>query len=214
MDTELVVFDWSGTVIDDRRLVYETITRLLKTQNVEIMSFDEWLSFVSTSVFSGVLSEYLFTAYNIKYDDEKLRDLYRENLNKVIADGINSILYPDTLDVFKYICDKGKKIAVVSFQPEDHILKEANENGLAQFIVKIVGSAFDKSANLTRLCEELDVRPNKTLFVGDMVGDVQAAKEAGVIPVAVTTGYHSKNLLSDEKPTYLLSSLSDLKTII
>lgn len=214
MGVKLVIFDWSGTVIDDREPVYETIARLLKIHNKTIMPFDEWVSIVSTSPSSLVLSEFILKNFGVEYNGSELYDMYKKILSEVVTDGIKSVSYSDASDVFKYLTSMGKKIAIVSFQPRDHILKEADEHGLTQFIARIVGDAFDKSAHLTYLCKEFNIDSADVLFVGDMVGDIQAAKIAGIKSVAVATGYHSKEFLLTEKPDYIISSLSDLKGII
>lgn len=209
-----MAFDWSGTIIDDRELVYETIGRLLRTHNKSIMPFNEWISFVSSQPSSLILSEFIFEKYGIEYDVAELGKVYTKALSEVVTDGVKSASYPDALDIFHYLAEKGKKIAVVSFQPNDHILKEANEHGLSQFITRIIGDAFDKTSHLIYLCKELNIAPSNALFVGDMVGDIQAAKMAGIKSAAITTGYHSRIPLLAEKPDFIISNLSELKNLM
>ncbi len=211
MDIQLVVFNWSGTVIDDRKLVYETIAKELKACHKEIEPFDKWLSLLATNTSSLTVSEFCLKKHGVNYDDKKI---YKECLQEVVKSGTKSVIYPDTMEVFEYLIKRGKKIAILSYQPESHIRKEAIEKGLLMFITKIVGSAFDKSVRLIDLCEELGVKPKNSIFVGDMVPDIKAAKEAGVFSATVTIGYHPKSLLLSAKPDYLLPNLSALKAII
>lgn len=41
-DTDVLLFDWSGTISDDRQLVYETNQRLLEAYGQPRLSLNEW----------------------------------------------------------------------------------------------------------------------------------------------------------------------------
>ncbi len=208
MDIELVVFDWSGTVSDDRKPVYEATVKILKALNKNVMSFEEWLTLTDGSIIK-------FLNNRGVYEDARiLFNMYERYLDEIVSNGVNPIMYPDAFEIFQYLSAKGKKMAILSTHPEKHLRREANEYDLSQFITSLIGSSADKSEDLLNLCEEFNVKPENILFVGDMVSDIQAAKKVGVISVAITTGYHPKELLLAQKPDFIFSNLSDLKTII
>ncbi len=121
MNIQLVVFDWSGTVIDDRRLVYETIAKELKTYKKQIEPFDEWLSVLATNTSSLPMSAFFLKKHGVNYNDD---GLYEECLQEVVGNGTKSVIYPDTIEVFEYIINKGKKIAILSYQPENTLEKK------------------------------------------------------------------------------------------
>ena len=50
MDIKLVVFDWSGTVSDDIKPVYETYTRMAEKFKLKVLSFDEWKGAVTADI--------------------------------------------------------------------------------------------------------------------------------------------------------------------
>jgi phosphoglycolate phosphatase-like HAD superfamily hydrolase len=55
---------------------------------------------------------------------------------------------------------------------------------------------------------------DECVFVGDSRADVIAGRSAGIQIIAVPTGVASREQLLDEKPTFLLDSLSQLPTYI
>ncbi|MBI2546926.1 MAG: HAD family hydrolase [Candidatus Aenigmarchaeota archaeon] len=208
MDIRLVVFDWSGTIIDDSRPVYETMSKIFDVFKKPMMPFDQWKSFMS-----NIDSANIFKSHGIEGDPKKLGELWETNLIKVI-ENTKSIVYPDSVNIMQYIASKGKMIAVVSAQPEDHVRKEAVENGMSKFITRIIGEAFEKSIHLRYLCEEFGTDPRNAVYVGDMVGDIQAAKMAGMMSVAITRGYNSEDILAVQKPDFIISELSELRGIV
>ncbi|MDA8018699.1 MAG: HAD-IA family hydrolase [Thermoanaerobaculia bacterium] len=63
---------------------------------------------------------------------------------------------------------------------------------------------------LLELMDELGVRADRTLMVGDTTYDLDMAKNAGVVSVAVLTGGHDRQTLTSRDPLACLASLADL----
>lgn len=68
-------------------------------------------------------------------------------------------------------------------------------------------SKVDKILHATK---EWKIGKERTYFVGDTVGDIKEAREAGVKTVAVTWGWHSKERLKKADPDYLIEAPGDL----
>lgn len=45
---EVLAFDWSGTLSDDRHAVHESNMRILRDQGLQTMGFDEWFHHPTT----------------------------------------------------------------------------------------------------------------------------------------------------------------------
>lgn len=208
MEIDMVAFDWSGTVIDDRKLVYETFSKILRNQNKDIISFDEWVSFMTENSVDEMFSRFSQSSTELQ------KEIWESHLSEIVKGGMKSAIYPDSLEIFKYIASKGKPIVIVSAQPADHVNMVAEENGLSNFISRVIGNAYDKSIHLTYLCEELKIKPERTMFIGDMISDIEAARRAGVISAAITRGYHTEKTLLTAKPNIILSNLLELRGIL
>jgi HAD superfamily hydrolase (TIGR01549 family) len=63
------------------------------------------------------------------------------------------------------------------------------------------------------LCETIGVDPASCLFVGDTPDDVQAGNAAGMMTVAVTYGFGTRESLGEKKPDRLIDWFPDLVAI-
>ncbi len=61
-----------------------------------------------------------------------------------------------------------------------------------------------------RALKEMSLSPEETIFVGDTLTDIEAGKKAGIDTYALTTGFHSKEELSQGKPKRMLRHLAEL----
>ena len=93
MDIKLVVFDWSGTVSDDTKPVYETYTRLAKKFNLKVISFGEWRDAVAVT-----LDEF-FRNQGLKGEMNRLWETYEETFDIVSQDMVPTV-YPEAEKVF------------------------------------------------------------------------------------------------------------------
>lgn len=82
------------------------------------------------------------------------------------------------------------------------------------------GSDDIKRADLVRLAikraeKGFNFKPDDNIFLfGDTPQDIEAAKEAGIKAIGVTTGIYSKEDLSRCKPDYILEDLTDIDKIL
>lgn len=64
------------------------------------------------------------------------------------------------------------------------------------------------------LAEEMDRPPPNVYFVGDSAVDVETARNAGMIPVAVTWGYRDIPELENSSPAYIIDHPADLTDLV
>ena len=70
------------------------------------------------------------------------------------------------------------------------------------------------SAPIMKILSELSVSKDQTILVGDGVIDIMAAKAAGVVSVAVSTGPFPMEKILKAEPDYLLRSVNELPLLI
>ncbi|WP_353154257.1 HAD-IA family hydrolase [Pollutimonas bauzanensis] len=64
---------------------------------------------------------------------------------------------------------------------------------------------------LLEIMEELSLRPEQVLMVGDTSHDIQMATSAGMDSMAVTYGAHDQRTLIEAAPTVMVSSVSEMQ---
>lgn len=208
MDIQFFLFDWSGTLSDDRVPVFKANLLLCQDYGLgQTLTFEEWYRSATVSVVEW------FQDRGVQASAEEIIDQYKRRFNEVITNDSAPTVYPDALDVLHTLRERGARLAVLSAHPEYNLKKEADAYGFYDYFDLIVGDCRNKTEGLKELLKMMGANPGQSLYVGDTVYDVRAAKDTGMISAAVTTGYHSAEDLESENPDYLFHALSDMKTL-
>jgi phosphoglycolate phosphatase len=194
MENGPIIFDWSGTISDDRIPVYESNKILLQKYNKPVPSFD---NFMTQTL--GSFPEFI-KSLGVDLDDETLYTQYTTCYREVVNQGISPDIYPDAKKVLERLSNGVRKLAILSSHPQHSLEGEAEQYGIRKHFKIIRGDVINKSRNLHTLCLDLNVLPNEVIYLGDMVQDVLSSKEAGLTSAAVSTGYHSRDRLEESQP--------------
>jgi len=108
----------------------------------------------------------------------------------------------------------GVPVYLFSTMRPDLLEGEVARHHLAGLVDGVHGGIDDKRAALGPLLARLGARPDATVFVGDMVHDVEAARAAGVRAVAVATGYSDRAALAAAHPDYLVDDLGEVIALL
>lgn len=202
----LVQFDWSGTISDDRLPVHEANLRLSNELKVKpITDLETWLAQTT-----GTVVEY-FKLRGITLPDEEIFRIYTKHFQTVLADGLAPIAYSGAAEILEILRSRGLKLAVLSSHPENNLIQEARNYGFADLFDLIIGGVQDKKDAIIDICKRFQVNPQNTIYIGDTITDIRAAKGAGVIAAGVTHGYHSRERLLSENPDHIWDSLHPAK---
>jgi phosphoglycolate phosphatase len=73
----------------------------------------------------------------------------------------------------------------------------------------------DKEASKVRKIRQLHARypGHQPFYIGDTKGDMLEAREAGAVPVAVTWGWHSEELLRSAEPRHVVRTPAELAAL-
>jgi phosphoglycolate phosphatase len=103
--------------------------------------------------------------------------------DKVFKKDAASPLFVGCLDVIKFLSDAGLKIGILSAATTKDVQNFVRSHQLGEYIQLEMG--VDGHINkpdpvlFLQACEKLGVKPDATLMVGDSVGDIKMAKNAG-----------------------------------
>ena len=208
IEITLLATDWSGVVSDDRQPVYQANMALLVQFGKPTFPFEDWLPRTRLSA-----AEFLVD-HGITEDPNHLNRLFKAEYERTVSSGIVPTAYPDAAEVLQFLHGAGFPIYVISSHPEENSRKEAQNYGVKRYLRSVLGSTRNKAEGLATLCESAGVNPQKVLYLGDTVYDIQAAKQAGVRSAGISTGYHLAERLAAENPDVLLPNLTKLKEAI
>lgn len=73
---------------------------------------------------------------------------------------------------------------------------------------------MDKKERIGELILEHQILPEETLFIGDMVHDIETAHHGGLHSCAVLTGYTRLKELKDSEPELIVEDLGVLRELL
>ena len=197
-----IIFDWSGTLVNDLPAVLEATNYCFEQSGLPPLSEEEFRREFKLP-FTGFYKKYLPDA-----DPRQLEKWFHTRFAAIHAQSVVEI--PQVREFLEFCKQAGMKRFVLSSVREDHFKIQANALGLADYFDDLYLGVWDKRDCIHRLLQKHQLRPDDTLFVGDMVHDVETAKHGGVYSCAVITGYTGLADLRESKPDWLVEHLGEL----
>ena len=121
--------------------------------------------------------------------------------------------------MIKNLNNKGIKACVLSNKPqkrvEDNIYTFFDKKSFFKLYGERKGVPIkpDPTA-LNMLMDEIEVKKDEVLYIGDSDVDVYTGRAAGVKTVAVKWGYRSTEVLMEAKPDYIIESPDEIMKVI
>jgi phosphoglycolate phosphatase-like HAD superfamily hydrolase len=75
-------------------------------------------------------------------------------------------------------------------------------------------SLFGKDKLIKHYLKAVKTTPDKVIYVGDEIRDVDSAKASNIKVISVTWGYNDKELLTKHNPDYLVDTIPALQNIL
>ncbi len=206
---KLAIFDWSGTLSDDRIPVYEAGIQMLKHfERPHDISFDEFYANASLGAVEFLRD------HGVEGDTDFLFDHYKKTLKEVLQTGAGPTAYGHTKSFLEHLKNHDYTVAIVSSHPQENLEQESKDYGVDHLLDHIHGNSHNKIASLQTVMHYFNESPENSSYTGDMTHDILAAKGAGTLAIAVTTGYHGKEKLADTRPDFIFSSLEELQSTL
>lgn len=200
----LFIFDWSGTISDDRRPVYEANQRMSAHWGIPPISYETWLPKTAMTVFD------YFRDAGVTATDQEIWDLYTRTFNEINTENQLPTVYADARRALESLRTPDRTLTILSAHPQRNLTEEAERYGLAGLFDIISGDSRDKSEGIRFFLETLETPPDRAVYIGDTVNDMRHAHAAGIRRAAITTGYHSRPALEAERPDFIFDSLTEL----
>lgn len=217
MDTttiEGIIFDLDGTLVNSIEDIADSMNFVLQQENYPQHSYAAHASFigggirnlVSKAVPSGSTPEIIDRCF------ELMLTHYSENCTNKTA------LYEGIETLIELLYSKEIPMAVLS-NKADVLTKKVVQKKLPNIFIQVKGMTTEtlKKPNpevVLKMCQDVEIDPKKTFYVGDTSVDIETAKNAGMISVAVTWGFRSKESLRMLNPDCIIDSPSELTNLI
>ena len=129
-----------------------------------------------------------------------------------------TVPYPGVADLLARLRDAGVQTAVYS-NKADSFSREIVDHYLPGFFRLVRGKVEGvpvkpDPAGLFKIMEELDAKPETTLFVGDSATDIQTGHNAGLKTCGVTWGFRPRSSLAKAGADRLADTMEELEAAI
>jgi len=200
-----IIFDWSGTLVDDLPAVLKASNFVLAQSGKPEMSLDEFRA--------------EFALPFTKFYDRHTPDVPMPQLEswfhasfKQAQDSVREL--PHARAFLEFCRAKKLRTFLLSTVHGDYFAAQCRVTGFDAFLDKPYTDVWDKRKKIHEILAENHLKPDETLFIGDMEHDIETAKHGGVHSCAVLTGYNTLEQLRAAKPDLIVEHLSELRGLL
>jgi phosphoglycolate phosphatase len=209
---DCITFDWDGTLFDSTAIIVRCIQGAVAEVGGTVPS-DKAASYV---IGLGLMQALAHAAPDVpKEKYPALGDAYRKQWARHVDD---ISFFPGTMRMLRALKERGHKLAVATGKSrrglDDVLQRELEGTKLASLFD--ASRTADQTAGkpdpqmLLELMDELDVKPERMLMIGDTTHDLLLARNAGVPSVGVSFGAHAHEEFAEYSPLFVAHSMQEL----
>ena len=211
-EIKLIVFDLDGTLVESHENIHKAAVTALST-----LGFENQIPLEKFTELIGKHFQDIFKEFNIDIPDlKKFIQVYKDSYFDFID---HSSLYNGVEDLLRYLTFKKIKAALLTTKSQDQADRIIDHFNLREYFDNVSGRnngipVKPSAEPLLLICDDLGIGAENVLMVGDTEMDIQCGKNAGAKTCAVTYGYRNLEIIKNEKPDYIINSMSELKKIV
>lgn len=201
---KLIIFDFDGVIIDSFNVAFS----ILKDLNSKYGLFELKTKEDLENLFQGNIWEN-YKKLGLK---ENLKKIFIDEFKKNYEKRINELKIFPKIKILLDNLAKNFTLAIISSNHTNSIIKILNENGLRNYISYILGADLpgNKKEKIKNLLAQTKIPKSQAYLVSDTSGDVLEAKEMRIRAIAITWGYHSREILRRSKPDKIINKVNEL----
>jgi phosphoglycolate phosphatase len=200
-----IIFDWSGTLVDDLPAVWEASNYVLTQAGRAEMTLEQFRAEFCLP----------FTIFYDKYTPhvpmDQLESWFHSRFRQCQA---SVCALPHARDFLEFSRRHRLRTFLLSTVASDHFEVQQRATGFGEYLDKPYIGVWDKRKKIHEILEENKLRPDETLFVGDMQHDIETARHGGIHSCAVLTGYNTLEQLRAAQPDLIVEHLGELRELL
>lgn len=200
-----IIFDWSGTLVDDLPAVLQATNYVLRRAGLAEMSLDQFRAEFRLP-FRG-----FYDRHTPHVSMRQLEDWFHEHFREAQESVVE---LPRAREFLEFCRERGVRAFVLSSVKAEHFQTQTARNGFHAFFERPYLEIWDKRDKIRELLAENHLAPAETLFVGDMQHDIETARHGGILSCAVLTGYNTAAQLRASQPDLIVEHLGELQDIL
>jgi len=200
-----VILDWSGTVVDDLRPVVQATNAVFHEFALPQITLEEFRAEFCLPM------EPFYEKRMSAHTMEVINEAYLRHFVP-FAEAVEPL--PNSRGFLEFCQRTGRRLFVLSTISPAHFEHQAGKFGLGNFFEHAYTGIVDKRHKIGEILRDHRLAVHETLFAGDMVHDVATAHHAGVLAVALLSGFDDHAKLAAAIPDVIVRDLGDLQTLM
>ena len=199
-----LIFDWSGTLVDDLGPVIEATNAVLGKYDLPPLDregFRRSFRLPYHEFYTDVLP-------HIPLDE--LEAHFRPAFDAAVTP---VTILPHAREKLEWCASLGIRTFVLTSMDTTAFERQMDEFGLRKLFEATYSGVLDKREIIHQILETHALDPAETAFVGDMTHDVETARHGGVSSIAVLTGYNHPEILAKVRPDITVPDLGVLRAL-
>ena len=200
-----VLLDWSGTLADDLSAVLKATNLIFAEYGRDPLTLEEFRQHFRLP-FSGFYADLLpeATAEGL----EALYERFFHGLNDEIE------LLPGAQEFLQFCRTTNRRAFLLSSIKTSHFEIQGGRLGVLEDFEVAYTEVMDKREKIREILHTHSLDPRETMFVGDMVHDVETAHPGGVLDVAVLSGFDRIEKLLSAQPTIIAKDIAAVQRLL
>ncbi len=200
-----IIFDWSGTLVDDLPAVWEATNYVLTQSKRPELTLDQFRA-------EFCLPFTIFYDRHVPHVAMDQREEWFHSRFRQVQGSVCEL--PHARRFLEFCRARGVRTFLLSTVHADHFEVQARVTGFTEFLEKPYVNVWDKRQKIHDILEENALNPAETLFIGDMQHDIETARHGGVRSCAVLTGYNTLEQLRAAQPDLIVEHLGELRELL
>ena len=109
---------------------------------------------------------------------------------------------------------RGYKVGVITSNSNKNVSDFLVKNGIDVDFIHSDSTLFGKYKVIRNFLRKNKIIPNQAVYIGDEIGDIEAAKKNSIRIISVTWGLNSKKGLEKYKPDFIIDNPNELLKIL
>jgi len=212
---DAVIFDWDGTLADTKWAVVNAFQNVLKEIgcNVSDRFIERRIGMGAKTTFEDALE----TA-KMPYNDEMIGTLVEKKVEAQLRSAKHVKLFRGTIDLLNSLQYK-VRMALASMNNRaviDRLLTQKGVNVYFDVIIAVEEVLHPKPNPeiFLKCAQRLRCRPENCVVLEDSIFGIQAAKNAFMKCIAISTGAYPGKELAEQRPDLIVSSITEREKIL
>lgn len=212
MNLKAVLFDFDGTLVHSIELLVEIFEEILAEHDFPPVNPKNIRSLIGEPLAD------MFRKLTSEIEVSHLEDAFREKEAKK-NNAAHIEIVRETIPTLEFLKKAGLQLGIVSTKHVAVVEVLAKEYELENYFDLIVGRDLITHPKphpepILYACEQLNIKPQETLFVGDSLLDLKSAKAAKSTFVGVLTGVCDRKDFTKHHADYIFSHVGELVNLV